>query len=263
MNEIATYKALTAEQVDLIKRTVAKGATDDELALFLYQAKRTGLDPLLRQIHAVKRWSEGKEAMAIQTGIDGYRLIADRTERYAPGAATIFQHENGKLVSATAFVKKLVAGVWHEVTAIAFYDEYVQKKKDGSPNRFWGGMPHNQLAKCAEALALRRAFPAELSGLYTHEEMAQADNESLPAVAEIVKREDSSEIHYDRSAPKTPAAEVISRIKAVEDLDGLKKAQDWWAEHHPDYDPVPQKMIGGALDKARARLTAPAELPGI
>ena len=71
----------TREKIDLIKTTVAKGATDAELQLFLYQARRTGLDPLTKQIHCVKR-SE-KDPASIQTSIDGYRLIAERTGEYA------------------------------------------------------------------------------------------------------------------------------------------------------------------------------------
>lgn len=174
---------LSREQVDLVKRTVAKGTTDDELKLFLYTCARTGLDPLAKQIHAIKRWNgrEKREVMAIQTGIDGYRLIAERTERYAPGQQPTYEVIDGVLIAATAYVKKLVAGTWHEVAASAYWNEYVQTDREGNPTPTWKRMPRLMLAKCAEALALRRAFPAEMSGVYTFDEMAQADTHDAGA----------------------------------------------------------------------------------
>ena len=163
-----------AETVNLIKEQVARGASDAELSLFLYTASRTGLDPLARQIYCIKRWdsSLSKEVMSVQVSIDGYRLIADRTGRYAPGRAPTFEYDNaGRLVSATAYVMKYVRGTWHEVAATAYYEEYVQRKRDGAPMALWASKPRVMLSKVAEALALRRAFPAELSGVYTSDEM--------------------------------------------------------------------------------------------
>jgi phage recombination protein Bet len=160
---------------DLIKRTICKGATDDELELFIHACKHTGLDPFMKQIHAVKRKSKNGDVMTIQTGIDGLRLIADRSGNYAPGREPTFQYDtNGRVKSATSFIKKRTGdGVWHEVSATAFYSEY----KPTYTNDFWENKAHIMLSKCAEALALRKAFPAEMSGLYTAEEMEQADNE--------------------------------------------------------------------------------------
>lgn len=170
---------ITSSYLQLVKNTFAKGATDDELSLFLRTAQRTGLDPAARQIFMVPRYDSALKSMvkSIQISIDGFRLIADRTGRYAPSREPSFTYENGKLESATAYVKKYVGGEWHEVAATAFYSEYVQTTKEGKANSMWQKMPRLMLAKCAESLVLRRAFPAELSGLYTSDEMGTVEPE--------------------------------------------------------------------------------------
>lgn len=164
------------EQTALVNRTVARDCDNDELALFLHICTRTGLDPFAKQIYAIKRFDTalGRKVMTVQTAIDGYRLIAERTGKYAPGREPSYVYDDkGAIVSATAYVRKMTDdGTWHEVAATAFWSEYVVD----SP--FWKKMKHNQLAKCAEALALRKAFPRDLSGLYTFDEMAQADNDA-------------------------------------------------------------------------------------
>jgi phage recombination protein Bet len=167
-------QGFTRDKIELIKRTIAVGATDDELQLFLYTAKKTGLDPLARQIYAIKR--AGK--MTIQTGIDGYRLIADRTRQLAGISDYVFDSEEGKFPNkATVTVYKIIDGLVREFTASARWSEYSQ---GSSP--MWQKMPYLMLGKCAEALALRKAFPADLSGVYTAEEMGQADAGQLKAM---------------------------------------------------------------------------------
>jgi phage recombination protein Bet len=167
-------------QLQLLKNTICRGSTDEEFQLFAHACRKTGLDPFMKQIYAVKRWDSGlkRQVMTIQVGIDGLRAIADKTGAYAPGRKPAYTYDaNGKLVAATAYVKKRTRdGKWHEIEAEAFYAEYVATKKDGEANSFWETKPHIMLSKCAEALALRKAFPYELSGLYTTEEMMQADN---------------------------------------------------------------------------------------
>lgn len=238
----ATARDLGIKQseLDLIKDVYAKNATDEELALFLRTAKRLGLDPTARQIYLVKRWDGGlkREVATPQTSIDGFRLIADRTERYVPGREATFTYAgNNELESATAYVKKYVHGEWHEISATAFYNEYVQKTKEGRPNSMWGKMPHLMLAKCAESLALRKAFPAELSGIYTQEETGSTDNgldqprpatklelveqarQQLPAEPEVIEAEpvEDQTAEARRNMFLDTVAELCKRLNAAGD----------------------------------------------
>ncbi len=182
----AQESGFTATAVELIRNTAAKGCSDEEVAQLLIIAHRTGLDPLARQVYMIQRWDSraSRNVATPQTSIDGYRLVADRTNKYVPGRAPTLEYdENGSLYSATAYIKKLAGGEWHEIPATAYWDEYAQRNKSGNLTPLWEKMPRLMLAKCAEALALRKAFPAELSGLYTAEEMAQADTPVVTVMA--------------------------------------------------------------------------------
>jgi phage recombination protein Bet len=182
-------KDFPQDQVDLIKRTIARGASTDELQLFLHQCKRTGLDPFTRQIYFTKRrvknreTNQWEEVGTTQTGIDGFRVIAERTEEY-DGSDTAWCGPDGVWKDAwlsddpPSAARTIVhrKGCQYPFTAIAKWKEYVQTTGDGSPVSMWRKMPANQLAKCSEALGLRKAFPNDLGGLYTDAEMAQAEN---------------------------------------------------------------------------------------
>lgn len=173
-NQMAAWEA----KIDLIKQTVANGATNVELELFFHQARRTGLDPLAKQIYFVKRQGKG----TIQVGIDGFRLIADRTGAYAGSDEIVYGPLEGKYPSfASVTVYKFVQGMRCPFTATARWAEYYPGDQQG---HMWRKMPHTMLGKCAEALALRKAFPADLSGLYITEEMDQAEECTAPAPLE-------------------------------------------------------------------------------
>jgi phage recombination protein Bet len=200
-------------KVDLIKRLYCKGASNDELELFMHACKRTGLDPFMKQIYAIKRGGQ----MTIQTGIDGLRLVAERTANYSPGRESTFAYDDkGILLSATSYIKKRTSdGTWHEVAATAYLDEYNAKQG------LWNKMPRAMLSKCAEALALRKAFPAEMSGIYTMDEMQQADarQEPMPPV-----------IEENVLATTEQLKELREKLVKIDDIEYLEKLQEFCFE---------------------------------
>jgi phage recombination protein Bet len=189
--ELVMRSELSPDQINLVKNTIAKGATDDELELFITQCNRTQLDPFSRQIYLIGRW-DGRlrtEVKQAQISIDGARLVAQRSREYR-GQTEVYYCDVDEVwhdvwlkphPPRAAKVGVYRAGFVEAVWATATWDQYVQTNKEGQPGPMWKKMGALMLGKCAEALALRKAFPMELSGLCTTEEMMQAT--SAPAVA--------------------------------------------------------------------------------
>lgn len=222
----------TEEQVKLIKDTICKGATDDEFKLFMYQCQRTGLDPFAKQIYAVKRWNSTlkREEMTVQISIDGSRLTAERTGQHAGTEDAVFDTESeDHPTKATVKVHRLVSGHICSFTATARWAEYVQKTRDGKPNSFWARMPFSQLAKCAESLALRKAFPMELSGLYTTEEMQQADIDQ-----EIINHPNKVQTVQDTATEDLPIEGEVVIDEVPEEVQ--RQADEFYASKQEEQD---------------------------
>jgi phage recombination protein Bet len=161
----------TPEQTQLISSTIAPGCTGDELRLFAYACQRTGLDPFSKQIYAIKRGGK----MTIQAGIDGLRSIAERTGQL-DGSETFWCGEDGVWADVwlgskpPAAAKTIIhrKGSSHPFVGVARFADY------NAGQGLWSKMAAAMIAKCSEALALRKAFPADLSGVYSTDEMDQA-----------------------------------------------------------------------------------------
>lgn len=160
---------LTDKHKQLIKEQIAPDATKEELELFFMMAYRTRLDPLLKQLYFIKyKGKDGRpDKVSYVTSIDGYRIIAHRTGLFDGVDEPEYKHNNGQLYSCTVRVYR--KGSSHAFAATVKFTEYDTKFNN------WRTMPETMIAKVAEAHALRKAFPQDLSGIYTTDEMDQAN----------------------------------------------------------------------------------------
>lgn len=213
-------------QVAALAQIGVDRASEGDLSVFFHVCQRSGLDPFARQIYMIGRESSERGPdgewrkvvkQTIQTGIDGFRLIgrraADRAKHAVAVSAPEWAHDDGtwRPVWRSAWGTPVAARVTihrggEPFTAVALFDEYKQTKRNGDLTQMWQQRPAGQIAKCAEALAWRMAFPQDLSGIYADEEMEQADNrrggdtESTASSAAERMRE------VLRNAPSSPTA---------------------------------------------------------
>jgi phage recombination protein Bet len=180
VNTQALAPVVTESQMELITKTVALGATPDELKLYLYDCARQNVHPLDKLLHYTKR--NGKYTPV--TSIDLMRSRAADSGEYAGSDDALFTGEpEDQHFRASVTVYRLVKNTRCPFTATARWLEYKPAPgQNGKGDIMWMKMPHTMLGKCAEALALRKAFPRQLAGLYAREEMEQAE---APAPAPI------------------------------------------------------------------------------
>lgn len=177
--DLAKITTDLTNQLELLKKSelVPKSATEDDVRFFIHTAQRLGLDPFARQIYM--RWSERAQRVQTLTTIDGFRSIAERTGEldgqdgpYWCGAdgkwSDVWLHETPPVAAKVIVYRK---GCTKGFTGIAKFATYAQSER-GELLDSWRRMGDLMTAKCAESLALRKAFPSQLAGAYTPEEMA-------------------------------------------------------------------------------------------
>jgi phage recombination protein Bet len=187
----------------LLRLTICPTLTDAEFALFAEVCRRSKLDPFRRQIYAVKRDTKRGPVVTHQTSIDGFRVIAERSDKYEGQAPPLWCGADGawrdvwleKTPPSAAKIGVYRTGFREAIVAVARFSSYVVT---GFGDMLWQKMPDVMIAKCAESLALRKAFPEDLSGLYTSEEMGQAGRIEVPELEPFV----------------TPSQEVIDQMRA-------------------------------------------------
>lgn len=241
----AEAASFTDEQRRLITDVLVKGGTDTEVKFFFQVAERLKMDPFKRQIHAMKRYDGTlqREVLQFMVSIEGLRSIAarcktdDGKDAYAGSSKPLFTYKpDGTLNTAEVTILKIVQGEPREFTAEVFYDECVQtrnvyegfgnnRRKIGEePNSMWQKRPHGQLGKCAEAAALRKAFPEETGGVYIEEELPdREDNDKLKPVTPKPQAEGMRQ----EPEPKSEKAHVVHEAEVVTESNEGIEARHW------------------------------------
>jgi phage recombination protein Bet len=256
----AQHEWTPAQRAALVQLGLEEASPGD-LQVFMHQAQRTGLDPFAKQIYMIARWDSQsrKNKYTIQAAIDGLRIVAERHGQYGGQVGPEWCGEDGVWrdvwVSDKAPVAARVGIIrkdWAQpIYATAMFREYAGYTREGNLTRMWREKPAVMIAKCAEALGLRKAFPQDLSGVYTAEEMTQADQaatEVPPAHRQPPKRE---EIDWD--------AELEQRAGNVEALKDLYKlAAGIFGNSNPD---LAERIAAAGKAAAEAAEAATADEP--
>jgi phage recombination protein Bet len=230
-----TRYGFTEEQIALIKSQICKGATDAQLDMFMATCNRLQLDPFAKQIYGTIRKDRKNDTsnLVVQVSIDGFRSVADASSDYQGQVPAQWCGDDGvwhEVWLSKDFPAAARVGVWREgfrepLYAVATWLSYVQTDYDGKPVAMWQKMPDVMLAKCAEALALRKAFPRKLSGVYTPDEMGQADN-VVEVRANLGGSMVSAALPSGQTYEDKAQADEKSRVKAISNA--------WCLEHLPD-----------------------------
>jgi len=174
------------ELMNVLQNSLYPGAKAESIKLVLAYCKAAGLDPLQKPVHivpiSVKQGQDYVTRDVVMPGIGLYRTQASRTGEYAGVTEPEFGQTKQLKIGDFSLdypewcrvtVKRcLASGQFVEFTANErWLENYATQKRDSAiPNAMWKRRPFAQLAKCAEAQALRKAFP-ELGAAPTADEM--------------------------------------------------------------------------------------------
>lgn len=206
------------EHMRIVREAFALGATQQEFEVLWAGAKNRGLDPVRKQIYFVRRFdTEARRYVwASQVSVDGFRSMAEATGQYDGQDEPDFECDatGAPILARVRIYRK---GISRPFVGVARYDEFVQTTKDGDPTSMWRKMRFNQLAKCAEVAALRRAFPESLSGLEVPEEVPTEDTRTArdrtskgPRLAPAPV---AQQLPAARMAPTYTAKDAVGRIE--------------------------------------------------
>lgn len=185
-NALPALQMDEAELMTVLQSSLYPGASPASIKMVLGYCRATGLDPMQKPVHIVPMWDGKTQQMrdVVMPGIGMYRTQAART-----GCAGVSEPDFGPDVTEAIGGQQITFPVWCRVTvkrkiatgeiveftAKEFWKENYAvrggKEKSIAPNAMWTKRPYGQIAKCAEAQALRKAFP-EIGSEPTSDEMA-------------------------------------------------------------------------------------------
>lgn len=217
-------RELRGDEIELLKRTVAKGTDQDQFALFLWVCRKHHVDPLIGQIYCILYnvakhhqddkgiWCAGKQ-MVIQMGINGYRSLAARNHAdfgCCDEAEFVMSKDKtpaGRSIPEKATVRMWKKGLDRPVVATVYWEEFAPANLSESRSDFWNRMPKHMLAKCAESHAIRKGYP-DMADIYTNEEMVQHSQDFTPEGRQIVRQ--------DGTAPSGRPVTYEARQRTIE-----------------------------------------------
>lgn len=219
--------------ITVLENSLYPGASSASIVLAIEYCKAAGLDPIQKPVHIVPMWdrTSGRMRDVIMPGIGLYRTMAARTGQFAGMSEPEYGPDvtetiGGAAVTYPAWCKvivrrQLASGLVADFPAIERWKECYAvkggKEKSIAPNAMWAKRAYGQLAKCAEASALRKAFP-EFGAAPTAEEMfGRALHEDEPATAAPAVAMPQSRTQPDE--PPTVEAEVVEQPKPATQTD--------------------------------------------